>query len=115
MSRKHIFVEATDLLSIPPVVLDPIAKKLSENTTSIDSLTSIMTKLSEKFSLPPIDTYKSALDKRASTIQLQSFTEGLKTLSSLPTSRTVSTASVLLLAAFLLPRRNLELVRLTST
>ena len=25
-----IFVEATDLLSIPPVVLDPIAKKLSE-------------------------------------------------------------------------------------
>ena len=91
-----IFLEATDLLSIPPVLLDPIAKKLSENTSSIDGLTSIVTKLSEKFSLPPVDSYKSALDKLASTIQtqLQSLTEGLKTLSSLPTSRTVSTAPV---------------------
>ena len=42
-----IFVEATDLLSIPPVVLDPIVKKQSENTSSIDGLTSTVTKLSD--------------------------------------------------------------------
>ena len=51
-----IFVEATDLLSIPPVVPDPITKKLSENTSSIDCLTSVVSQLSEKFSLPPADT-----------------------------------------------------------
>ena len=45
-----IFVEATDLLSIPSVVLDPIVKKLSENTSSIDCLTSVISQLSEKFS-----------------------------------------------------------------
>ena len=44
-----IFVEATDLLSISPV-LDPIAKKLSENTSSIDGLTSVVSQLSEKTS-----------------------------------------------------------------
>lgn len=31
-----IFLEATDLLTIPPVVLDLIAKRLSDNTSSID-------------------------------------------------------------------------------
>ena len=43
-----------------------------------------------------VTSYKSASDKLASTIQtqLQSLTEGLKSLSSLPTSRTVSTAPV---------------------
>ena len=51
-----IFVEATDLRSIPPVVLDPTAKKLSENTSSIDCLTSVISQLSENFSLPPADT-----------------------------------------------------------
>ena len=91
-----IFVEATDLLSIPPVVMDPIAKKLAENTSSIDGLTSTVNKLSENFSLPPLDTYKSVLDKHASTIQtqLQSLTAGLETLSSLPTNRTVTTPPV---------------------
>ena len=53
-----IFVEATDLLAIPPVVLDPIAKKLSDNTSC---LTSVVSQLSETFALPPADTYKSAL------------------------------------------------------
>ena len=66
-----IFVEATDLLSIPPVVLDPIAKKLSENTFSIDCLTSVVSQLSEKFSLPPADTFKTTLDNLASNIQTQ--------------------------------------------
>lgn len=51
-----IFVEATDLFSIPPVVLDPVAKRLSENTYSIDCFTSVVSQLSEKFSIPPADT-----------------------------------------------------------
>ena len=45
-----IIVEATDLLSIPPV-LDPVTKKPSENTSSIDCLTSVVSQLSEKLSL----------------------------------------------------------------
>ena len=80
-----IFVEATDLLSIPPVVLDPIAKKLSENTFSIDCLTSVVSQLSEKFSLPPADTFKTTLDNLASNIQtqLESLCECLSSLPSI--------------------------------
>ena len=91
-----IFVEATDLLSIPPVVLDPIAKKLSENTSSIDCLTSVVSQLSEKFSLPPADTSKTTLDNLANNIQtqLESLSECIKTLSSLPSISPPSTSEV---------------------
>lgn len=80
-----IFLEATDLLTIPPVALDPIAKRLSDNTSSIDGLTSVVSQLSEKFSLPPADTYKPTLDNFVSNIQtqLESLSECIKTLSSL--------------------------------
>ena len=94
-----IFVEATDLLSIPPVVLDPIAKKLSENTFSIDCLTSVVSQLSEKFSLPPADTFKTTLDNLASNIQtqLESLSECLSSLPSIsaPSSTKFSTAGQL--------------------
>ena len=49
---------------------------------SIDSLTSVVSRLSDRYSSPPVDTYKTALDSFASDIQaqLKPLSEAIKAL-----------------------------------
>lgn len=91
-----IFLEANDLLSIPPVILDPIAKKLSENTSSIECLSSAVSQLSSTFqSLPTADVYVSAIDKLTSDIQTQfkTISESINTISSTVNASSSSVAA----------------------
>ena len=69
-----IFCEATDLLKLPPICLDPVSEKLHDTTMSLESLASDVKSLQEELS-NSLTSLKADLQNVKS--QMQNITPGI--------------------------------------
>ena len=69
-----VYCEATDLIKLPTLTLDPVSKKLDENTTALQSLAHKVEELPSKVSTAaanPVTKCYSEIEKLISDIKVQ--------------------------------------------